>query len=209
MTPGNLPSWPVGPVAHGPVVLRQFSARDVPMAQELSTDPYVPFVGTLPTNASREQASDWVDRQRGRWAEGAGFSFAIAEASTDRAVGGIGLWLSALADGRATAGYWIVPSARGRGFASAALIALTSFGWTIPALHRMELYIEPWNAGSIATAERAGYQREGLLRSHQEIGGRRRACCSTPASGTLSPGSCLLAPGSWPNGAQAPARTGP
>ena len=55
-----------------------------------------------------------------------------------------------------------------------ALIALTSFGWTIPALHRIELYIEPWNTGSIGTAERAGYEREGLLRSHQEIGGRRR-----------------------------------
>jgi RimJ/RimL family protein N-acetyltransferase len=41
-------------------------------------------------------------------------------------------------------------------------------------LHRIELYIEPWNTGSIGTAERAGYQREGLLRSHQEIGGRRR-----------------------------------
>ncbi|HEY3649548.1 MAG TPA: GNAT family protein [Streptosporangiaceae bacterium] len=76
--------------------------------------------------------------------------------------------------GRAMAGYSVVPSARGRGFASAALIALTSFGWTIPALHRIELYIEPWNTGSIGTAERAGYQREGLLRSHQEIGGRRR-----------------------------------
>jgi hypothetical protein len=37
-----------------------------------------------------------VDRQRGCWTEVAGFSFAIAEASTDRAVGGIGLWLSAL-----------------------------------------------------------------------------------------------------------------
>ena len=28
--------------------------------------------------------------------------------------------------------------------------------------------------GLIGTAERAGYEREGLLRSHQEIGGRRR-----------------------------------
>jgi GNAT superfamily N-acetyltransferase len=63
------------------------------------------------------------------------------------------------------------PSARGRGLAAA---ALTAFAWSIPALHRIELYIEPWNTGSIRTAERAGYQREGLLRSHQEIGGRRR-----------------------------------
>ena len=78
------------------------------------------------------------------------------------------------AQGRATAGYSIIPSARGRGLAAAALTALTSFAWTIPALHRIELYIEPWNAGSVKTAERAGFEREGLLRSHQEIGGRRR-----------------------------------
>ena len=161
-------------MAYGPVVLRRFSVRDVPMAQELSADPYVPLTGSLPANASRKEAQDWVDRQRGRLAEGAGFSFAIAEAATGQAVGAIGLWLAGLAHGRATAGYSVVPSARGQGFASAALTALTSFAWTIPALHRIELYIEPWNAGSIATAERAGYHREGLLRSHQEIGGRRR-----------------------------------
>jgi RimJ/RimL family protein N-acetyltransferase len=45
---------------------------------------------------------------------------------------------------------------------------LTSFAWTIPPLRRIELYVEPWNTGSIKTAERAGYEREGLLRSHQE-----------------------------------------
>jgi [ribosomal protein S5]-alanine N-acetyltransferase len=69
---------------------------------------------------------------------------------------------------------WRHPERRGRGIAGAALAALTSFAWTIRARHRIELYIEPWNAGSVKTAERAGYQREGLLRSHQEIGGRRR-----------------------------------
>jgi [ribosomal protein S5]-alanine N-acetyltransferase len=53
-------------------------------------------------------------------------------------------------------------------------MALTAFAWTIPALHRIELYIEPWNTGSVGTAERAGFEREGLLRSHQVIGGRRR-----------------------------------
>lgn len=47
------------------------------------------------------------------------------------------------------------------------------FAWSPPELHRIELYIEPWNAASWPTAGSAGYQREGLLRSHQEIGGRR------------------------------------
>ena len=68
MTPAGLPPWPAAPVAHGPVVLRQFTARDVPMAQELSTDPYVPLVGSLPANASREQARDWVSyEEKGTW----------------------------------------------------------------------------------------------------------------------------------------------
>ena len=174
MAPAGLPPWPAEPVAHGPVVLREFSDRDVPMVRELATDPYVPLIGSLPANASPPEAQDWIDRQRGRLAEGAGFSFAIAEASTGRCVGGVGLWLTALAHGRATAGYSVIPSARGQGLAAAALTAVTSFAWSIPALYRIELYIEPWNQGSIRTAERAGYEREGLLRSHQEIGGRRR-----------------------------------
>ncbi|MGY2744162.1 RimJ/RimL family protein N-acetyltransferase [Arthrobacter sp. UYCu723] len=34
--------------------------------------------------------------------------------------------------------------------------------------------MEPWNEGSWRAAERSGYAREGLLRSWQEIGGRRK-----------------------------------
>jgi RimJ/RimL family protein N-acetyltransferase len=144
------------------------------MVREMSADPYVPLIGTLPPNASTPQALAYIDRQRGRLAEGLGFSFAIAEARTGRGVGGIGLWLAGLDQGRATAGYSVMQSARGRGLAAAALAALTSFAWSIQSLHRVELYIEPWNTGSVRTAEHAGFEREGLLRSHQEIGGRRR-----------------------------------
>jgi [ribosomal protein S5]-alanine N-acetyltransferase len=89
-------------------------------------------------------------------------------------VGAIGLGLRDLSAGRATAGYPISPLHRGRGIATSALQALTSFAWTIPALCRVELYTEPWNTSSIRVAEAAGYQHEGLLRSHQEIGGSRR-----------------------------------
>jgi RimJ/RimL family protein N-acetyltransferase len=156
------------------VVLRAFVPADLPMARELSTDPYIPTIGTLPAAATEAQAADWIARQRGRWVEGAGFSFAVADAATGRAVGSVGLWLRPLPEGRATAGYAIVPSARGRGLAAAALQAVTAFGWTIPELHRIELYVEPGNTASVRTAEQAGYRREGLLRSHTEIAGRRR-----------------------------------
>jgi hypothetical protein len=72
MTAMDLPSWPVGVLAHGPVVLREFSELDVPTAIELSTDPYAQLIASLPPNASQQEAREWVDRQRGRLAQGAG-----------------------------------------------------------------------------------------------------------------------------------------
>jgi [ribosomal protein S5]-alanine N-acetyltransferase len=144
------------------------------MVLELATDPYVTSIGTLPAHADEGQAREWIERNRGRWTEGRGFSFAIEESATGRAVGQLGLWLAELEQGRAELGYVVMPGARGRGYAAAALGAATGFAWTIPALHRLQLHIEPWNAASIRTAERAGYDCEGLLRSYQEIGGVRR-----------------------------------
>ena len=170
----HLPPWPVTWPVHGPVVLRRFTDQDVPVAIELGDDPYIPLIGSLPAHPSARQALEWIHRQRDRYTDGVGLSFAIADARTDRAVGAIGLWLKNLWAGRATAGYSVSPAHRGRGIATSAVTALTTFAWTIPDLHRIELYIEPWNTGSIQVAEAASYQREGLLRSHQEIGGIRR-----------------------------------
>lgn len=144
------------------------------MARELSRDPYVPTIGSLAPDAGEAEALAWVARQQQRYVDKVGFSFAIAETATDTAVGHCGLWLGELSAGRASAGYAITPSARGKGRAADALIALTDFAWSIEQLHRISLYIELWNVGSIRTAERAGYQAEGLLRSYQLIGGVRR-----------------------------------
>jgi RimJ/RimL family protein N-acetyltransferase len=156
------------------VVLREFQEADAEVGRELSTDPYVPLVSTLPPDATIEQAQDWVERNRERWVTGKGFSFAISDPVSGRGLGQIGLWLDELHHGRASAGYFIAPSARGRGLAADALTALTSFAWTIPGLYRMSLFIEPWNGASLRTAERAGYERAGLLRGYMEIGGTRR-----------------------------------
>ncbi len=140
----------------------------------MGTDPYIPLIGSLPAFPTSEQADEWINRQRGRLAEGLGLSFAIADSRSGKAVGSIGLWLQNLSLGRASIGYAVSPAHRGRGIAADALKALTIFAWTIPGLYRIELYIEPWNNQSIHVAETAGFQREGLLRSHVEFGGTRR-----------------------------------
>lgn len=157
----------------GEVRLRAFAERDVGMLMDLSTDPYLPTIGSLPGNAGREDALSFMERQAGRLGTGAGYSFCVAHQETDEALGTAGLHLAPLAADRATAGYSVAPRSRGRAVASQALTALTRFAWSLPELHRVELHIEPWNVASRRTAERAGYHREGLLRSYQEINGRR------------------------------------
>ncbi|WP_249203676.1 GNAT family N-acetyltransferase [Brevibacterium sp. SMBL_HHYL_HB1] len=144
------------------------------MARELSTDPYVPQTGSLPFTASNEEANAWIDRQQGRHAEGAGFSFAIVWTAGNRAVGHCGLWLRDLSSGLATAGYAIAPSQRRRGYAADALLALTGFGWTVPGLARIVLHVEPWNIASQRTAERAGYVRQEATADHRIFSGETR-----------------------------------
>lgn len=170
----GLPPWPGTPPTCGAVVLRPFTEGDVPTAVDLATDPYVPLIGSLPADATPDDARAWVRRQGGRWAEGAGFSFAIALAATGRAVGAAGLWLPDLRAGRASAGYAVAPADRGHGYAADALGALTDLAWTVAGLDRVELLVEPWNEASLRTARRAGYHVEGFLPRHTEIGGLRR-----------------------------------
>jgi ribosomal-protein-alanine N-acetyltransferase len=170
----DLPPWPATPPAHHSIILREFTDDDVHLAVELGEDPYIPLIGSLPAHPTRDEALEWIERQRNRYLEGTGLSFAIADSQSNVAVGGIGLGLKDLAAGRASAGYAVSPKHRGLGIATSALKALTWYSWTIPDLHRIEVYIEPWNEKSIHVAESSGYLREGLLRSHQEIEGTRR-----------------------------------
>ncbi|MGN7968799.1 GNAT family N-acetyltransferase [Microbacterium sp. 22296] len=174
MPPMPLPPWPATPPAHGGILLREVVDGDLDMVRELATDPYIAQTGTLPADATEQHARAWIAAQQSRHGEGAGFSFTMADAATGKAVGHCGLWTAELGAGRSSAGYVVAPSSRGRGYAADALIALTAFGATVPGLFRIGLYIEPWNAPSIRTAERAGYDREGLLRSYHRIGDRRR-----------------------------------
>jgi ribosomal-protein-alanine N-acetyltransferase len=153
------------------VVLREFRLADVEMAVELSTDPYVPLTGSLPADADAAQARAWVERQQGRLAEGVGWSFAIADLVTDRAIGSAGLWRTA-SPGIFTVGYGVVPSARGQGVATEALGLLVEFAWALPATRRVVAHVEPWNVASSRAAERAGFHEEG--RTRHEIGGELR-----------------------------------
>jgi [ribosomal protein S5]-alanine N-acetyltransferase len=70
-------------------------------------------------------------------------------------------------------GYLVVEEARGQGTAGRALRLVTDWALGDLGLARVELLIDVENAPSIRVAERAGYRREGVLRSLHLEGNRR------------------------------------
>jgi ribosomal-protein-alanine N-acetyltransferase len=154
--------------------LRPFELEDLDVVREAAHDRYIPLITTVPVPFTEAAGRDFIERQWGRGKAGIGYSFAIADGDSDRAVGQIGLWLKDIESGRASIGYWIVASARGRGAAGQAVAAVVLWAFRQLVIPRLELYVEPWNNASIRAAERAGFRREGLLRSWQSIDGSRR-----------------------------------
>ena len=157
-----------------PFRLRPWSPADVPVVMAASGDRLIPLITTVPASGTESAALAFIERQRRRLSEGSGFSFAIADAASNNAVGQIGLGLKNHQHGRAGIGYWIAPGHRGRGAASSALGAVSAWALQQPGIHRLELHVEPWNEASWRTAERSGFAREGLLRSWQDVGGERK-----------------------------------
>ena len=84
---------------------------------------------------------------------------------TDRAVGQLTLLLTRQ-PGSATLGYWLIEAARGRGLATQAVTTATRWAVNEVGLSRIEAFVEPDNRPSMRVLERAGFVREGLLRSY-------------------------------------------
>lgn len=156
------------------VRLRAFCDSDIPVVQAASSDPLIPLITTVPTNDSADESLAYVARQNDRLVTGAGYSFAIADASTDQAVGQIGLWPRAVDTERASIGYWIEAGFRRRGYAVAALQLLADWAFDSGGFARLELAVEPWNEASWGLAERIGFRREGLMRQWQHVGNERK-----------------------------------
>ena len=167
------PTYPDPPLSSDRISLRPWTLRDLSAVEQASHDPYIPATTSVPAIYSDEVGRAWIERQERHAATRPGVILCIADAATDNALGLVALWLENRAHGRASFGYWVIPTARGRGAATRAVRLLGAWAFSALGIARLEILVEPHNVASQRVAERAGFQREGLLRSYEEFHGRR------------------------------------
>ena len=131
----------------------------------LTADPDVVRFTRVPAGADEAFAAGWIRRYETGWEDGTRAGFVVVGARDGAFLGFaaiVALDLDAL---EGEIGYMVDPAARGRGIAGRAVELLTRWGLDELGLERLELRIDPANAGSVKVAERSGYRLEGVLRN--------------------------------------------
>jgi RimJ/RimL family protein N-acetyltransferase len=154
------------------VALRRWRIEDVPAVAAACQDPEIPrWIPFVPMPYEEEDARTYVQGCLDAGAER--HPFAIVSTDTGRLLGSIDMRVNAMRTGHI--GYWIAAEARGKGVCTEALRTLCGWALDALALGRLELVTDPENMASQRVAEKVGFRREAVLRSHLlHADGRRR-----------------------------------
>src|SRR5438128_2167524 len=158
---------PSPPLSDDVVALRPWRERDVRAITTACRDDDIAWwLDQVPQPYSEADARAYVAMTRRGWKEGTHSAFAVTEATAGgEAIGSIGVhWLD-VDQGIAEVGYWVRREARGRGVATRATVLVARWAISTCGMKRLQLRADERNAASQRVAERAGFRREGVLRS--------------------------------------------
>ena len=134
------------------LVIDEWHANDAPAVHAACQDHEIQRWIPIPRPYTLDHARAFVDAADG---------FAIRENGV--LVGSIALRV--IAHNTASVGYWCAPQARGRGIMTRALRRVCRYAPDDLALDRIEMGVDRNNLASQRVAEKAGFHREGVMRS--------------------------------------------
>ena len=147
------------------LVVRPWRSSDVPFLRRTFQDADIQqWHARRLDNA--DEAREWLAQWPQRWQQETAASWAIARAGTDEAVGQVGFRAIQLDEARAQISYWVAPDARGRGAATRATTAVTTWAMTVVGLQRVGLAHAVANSASCRVAAGARFTYEGTLRRY-------------------------------------------
>jgi RimJ/RimL family protein N-acetyltransferase/GrpB-like predicted nucleotidyltransferase (UPF0157 family) len=154
------------------VLLRPFEDADVHAVAAICSDPEIARWTSVPEPYGEQEARQYLartveDRRRGRE-----LSHALVDPGDGTLLGSMGVMVNG-EHACGEIGYYLAATARGRGIATRALRLLSRWAIEELGLARIEVLVHPENVASQQVALRAGFQREGLLRSYRDRKGER------------------------------------
>ena len=166
--------YPTPPLEDDVVRLRPWQELDLALLERAGRDEYVATIEHLPIPFDESAGRAWIAEQHGYLESGRGWTFAVVEAATGEAVGGVGI-VFRHPPGAAEPGAWILEEKRGQGLAEHATRLLCNWALTTDTgIARVQATVEPWNVASQRVLEKLGFRREGLLRSYSSWRGERQ-----------------------------------
>ena len=159
-------------LSDGIVTLRPVRMSDAePMYQAIresipEISPWLPFAHE---NYSINETKDFLKERPRGWKKDADYAFSIIDSRDGSLIGGCGFNGIDKENGRANLGYWVRTSRMGEGAAPAATLLLAKWGFMVVKLCRVEILVDVDNKRSQRVAEKAGAQREGVLRNRLKI----------------------------------------
>jgi RimJ/RimL family protein N-acetyltransferase len=159
---------PDPPLSDGVVTLRPWGRQDVGdlIACLDGENEIVVWLDAIPQPYREAEANAWIEHASAAWRDGTSAPFAVTDATNGELLGSVGVaWVGDPEQRVAEVGYWMRKDQRSRGLATRA-VQLAS-RWALRALgcERLQLRADVENVPSQRVAEKAGFTREGVLRS--------------------------------------------
>ena len=166
--------FPSTHLADDVVLLRPWREADLAAQLEAFNDQLFRRFSDWEPHTKADARRQLVEQEQAR-RRGGQVEFALVEPhDLDVLLGGGSLNNVDLEQGRAAVGYWLVARARGRGVATHAVRLIARWAFEQLGIARLELTCGPDNDPSKRVAQRCGFTREGVLRSHMPFKGGRR-----------------------------------
>ena len=165
--PATEPVMPSAPprLGDGAIVLRPYTDDDLADLVTACNDPETQrWIAVLPQPYTNEDGRAFLGQAATGWERYYDAFYCIADAASDRLLGGCGLHANEAWAGVAEIGYHVAPWARRRGVATAAARLVAHWALDVLKLARVQILADTRNAASGAVATRLGFVREGVQR---------------------------------------------
>jgi RimJ/RimL family protein N-acetyltransferase len=159
---------PDPPLSDGVVTLRLWGSQDI---DDLivcldGEDEIVLWLDAIPQPYREAEANAWIEHASAAWRDGTSAPFAVTDATSGELLGSVGVaWVGDPEERVGEVGYWMRKDLRGRGLTTRAVLLASRWALRELGCERLQLRADDDNVPSQRVAEKAGFTREGVLRS--------------------------------------------